>query len=201
LMVLFANRMEERKGIHLVSEVAVRVMKRHANVRFVLAGHDLFGYVAKNVLPVIHAEGLDDRFHVLGRVELGDVRALLKRAQIFMIPSLWENCPYSCIEAMAARCAIVSSDCGGMPELVAHSSNGLLARTGDPGSFVQQLELLIEDAALRVRLGTAARLTVEQRLTDIEIARQTADLYSRTVATLPMARSPLHGGLEETPHR
>jgi glycogen(starch) synthase len=201
LMVLFANRLEERKGIHLVGEIAVRVMKRHPNVHFVLAGRDLFGFVENRVLPAIRAEGLADRFHVLGGLDLGDVRALLKRAEIFLLPSLWENCPYSCIEAMSAGCAIVSSDCGGMPELIAAGENGLLAHSGDVESFVQQLQELIEDASLRKRLGEAARVTVEQRLTDTQIARRTADLYRETLARGPVTQRTLPDGVGEAAGR
>ncbi len=181
VIVLFANRLEERKGIHLIYDMAVRVMKRHGQVHFVLAGRDLFGYVANNVLPKIQAEGLGDRFHVLGPLELASVRALLKHSDIFLLPSVWENCPYSCIEAMAARRAIVSSDCGGMPELIADRQNGLLARNGDAASFAERLEELIEDTALRERLGTAARAAVEDRLTDVVVARRLAELYRGAV--------------------
>jgi glycosyltransferase involved in cell wall biosynthesis len=187
LTVLFANRMEERKGIHLVGDVAVAVMRRHRHVHFVLAGRDLFGYVANNLLPRIQEQGLEGRFHVLGGVDLADVRALLKRAEIFMLPSLWENCPYSCLEAMTARCAIVSSDCGGMPELIDDGESGLLARSSNPDSFVQRLDELVEAPDLRERLATAARRTVEQRLTDIQTARRTAALYTRALMIEPMA--------------
>lgn len=182
MVVLFANRMEERKGVHLVGEVAVRIMQQYPHVHFALAGRDLFGYLEAKVLPVIRQAGLDDRFHVLGGLNLPDVRALLKRCDIFMLPSLWENCPYSCIEAMTAGRAIVASDCGGMPELIAHRENGLLARTGYAGSFVHRLQELIESTDLRRTFGEAARRTVEQHLTDVEIARRTADLYRKTLA-------------------
>jgi glycogen(starch) synthase len=185
LTVVFANRMEERKGIHLIVDIAVPVMKRHRTVHFVLAGRDLFGYVADRVLPRIREEGLEDRFHVLGGLDLPEVRTLVKRCDIVLLPSLWENCPYSCIEAMAAGRAIVSSDCGGMPELIVDHENGALATTGDAQSFVMRLEQLIADRNLRERLGAAARRTVEQRLTDVEIARRTADLYSATLAIGP----------------
>jgi glycosyltransferase involved in cell wall biosynthesis len=179
-VILFANRLEERKGIHLMAEIADRVLRKYRHVHVVLAGRDLFGYVQDRVVPPLGAAGLADRLHVLGAVPLLDVRALLKRCEIFLLPSLWENCPYSCLEAMAAGRAIVAADCGGIPELVAHRENGLLARTNFAGSFVQRLEELIESRDLRETLGAAARCTVETRLTDLEVARRTVDLYRTT---------------------
>ena len=198
LTVLFANRLEERKGIHLIGDIAVQVMKRYPQVHFVLAGRDLFGYVADRVVPRMREEGLADRFHVLGGLDLASVRALLKCSDIFLLSSLWENCPYSCIEAMAAGCAIVSSDCGGMPELVVDRANGLLARSGDATSFAQRIEELIDGKALRQRLGEAARQTVEQRLTDVVVARRIAALYAQLLGrTLPEANAELPRNVEE----
>lgn len=177
MVVLFANRMEERKGIHVVGEVAEQILRKYPHVHFVLAGRDLFNYVKDRVMPPLQAAGVADRVHAVGGLPLPEVRALLKRCSIFLLPSLWENSPYSCIEAMTAGRAIVGSDCGGIPELIAHRENGLLARTGFAGSFVQRLEELIESADLRESLGAAARRTVEERLTDTRVAQQTVELY------------------------
>ena len=184
-VVLFANRMEERKGIHVVGEVAPALMRQYPHVHFVLAGRDLFGYVADRVFPAIQQAGMAGRFHVVGGVGLREVRGLLKRCDIFLLPSLWENCPYSCIEAMTAGRPIVASDCGGVPELIDHGQNGLLAKTGAADSFVHACQELLESRDLRQRLGEAARKTVEERLTDIAVAARTTDLYRQTVATSP----------------
>lgn len=180
-MVFFANRMEERKGIHLVREMAFHVLQKYRDVHMVFAGKDLFGYMEKHVLPFIHKNRLQSRFHYLGALDLASVRAVLKRIDVFLIPSLWENCPYSCLEAMTAGRAIVSSDCGGMPELLRDRENGLLARNNDAASFIRALEEALEDRPLRERLGAAARRSVEQGLTDVAIARRTVDLYEQSV--------------------
>lgn len=181
--VFFANRLEERKGVHLVRDMCFHVLRKYPNVHFAFAGEDLFGYMRNQIQPFIEQHRLQKRFHYFGRLQLPEVRAILKRAaDVFLIPSLWENAPYSCIEAMAAGCSIVSSDCGGMPELIQDGSNGLLATNNDAASFIGVLERAVEDATLRERLGQNARRTVESRLTDVAVARQAADLYAAAVA-------------------
>jgi glycosyltransferase involved in cell wall biosynthesis len=190
LTVLFANRLEPRKGIHLFGEVALHTMKRYPHVHFVVAGRDLFGHVANEILPKVQEAGCGPRFHVLGGRDLSEVRALLKRTDIFCLPSVWENCPYSCLEAMTASRAIVASDCGGMPELITDRVNGLLAHTGDAESFTTRLEELIERPDLRERLGRMARHTVETRLTNLETARRTVDIYRGVPAASEEFASP-----------
>ena len=130
------------------------------------------------------------------------MRACLKVSSIFLIPSLWENCPYSCLEAMTAGRAIVSSDCGGMPELIEDGRTGVLARNGDPLSFVAALQRMIEDDGLRARGGAAARAEVEKRLTDVAIGRRTVEVYRAWLAGKPVepvrvARPAASGGAQE----
>ena len=96
-----------------------------------------------------------------------------------MIPSLWENCPYSCLEAMAAECAVVSSDAGGLPELIRHRENGLVATTHDSTSFIDAISELLEDGILRSELAAAARTTIERSYLDTHIAQISADCYRR----------------------
>lgn len=185
-IIFFANRMEERKGIHIVQEMVKQTLAKYPDIAFAFAGRDLFGYMEKRILPWVKDQQLQSRFFYLGQITLPEVRACLKKSSIFLIPSLWENCPYSCLEAMTAGRAIVSSDCGGMPEIVEDRRTGLLARNGDPASFVRALQEMIEDDGLRERCGTAARAEVEARLTDVAIARRSVDVYQAWLAGKPL---------------
>jgi glycosyltransferase involved in cell wall biosynthesis len=178
LLMVFTGRMERRKGIHLCPDIARGILERH-DVTFVLAGADLFGYVEQTLLPALAGTRLRGSIHWLGAVPLADLRPLVAAADVFLLPSLWENCPYSCLEAMAAGRAIVTSNQGGMPELIEHDVNGLLADTDSAPSFIAQIERLVGDPALRARLGAAARQTVLARHRHDHVAAQTAQIYHR----------------------
>ena len=179
-MILFTGRMERRKGIELCAAIASEILQRHT-VSLVFAGRDLFGYMSGTLLPALSGRSLRGSVHYLGDLTLSEVRWCLRQADIFLLPSLWENCPYSCLEAMAAGRAIVCSDQGGMPELVRDEVNGLLARSGDPASYVRQIERLLDDQRLRERLGEAARRTIETSFTDTHIAQVSAQYYGECV--------------------
>jgi glycosyltransferase involved in cell wall biosynthesis len=176
LLIVFTGRMERRKGIHLMPEIAASVLERH-DVTFALAGDDLFGYVTNTLEPFLRTRQLKGSLHWLGPLTLSDLRPLVRAADIFLLPSIWENCPYSCIEAMAAGRAVVAADQGGMPELIQKGENGMLASCGDASAFVRALEPLIADSGLRHRLGNAARRTVEQRHDNVHTARQAVAAY------------------------
>lgn len=175
-VIFFSGRMERRKGIHLCKDIVTSILERF-EVSFVFAGQDLFNYMTETLLPYWGTRKFKGSVHYLGRLDLASVRSCLRQADIFLLPSLWENCPYSCLEAMAAGLAIVSSDQGGMPELIRDGENGLLARSEDPASYIAALEKLIEEPVLRERLGATARRTIEKSHTDIKIASISADYY------------------------
>jgi glycogen(starch) synthase len=182
IKIFFAGRMERRKGIHLCGKIAESILRDY-DVAFVFAGQDLFGYMTEVLLPSLNGQPLKGSVHYLGKLGLDDIRSCLKSADIFLLPSLWENLPYSCLEAMAAGRAIVASDQGGVPELIQDGSNGFLATAGDPDSFVAKLRALLDDAMLRQRLGRAARQTVNAKFTDECVAKQSVALYDQVVKT------------------
>ncbi len=184
VMILFAGRMEQRKGIHLCLEIAAAILERY-DVAFVFAGQDLFGFMSGTLLPFLAKRRLRGTVHYLGKLDQRELRCCMRRADIFLLPSLWENCPYSCLEAMAAGRAIVSSDQGGMPEMIRDGKNGLLATCGVAGSFVARIQQLIESAELRGRLGRAARSTLEECYTDSRIARLSSDFYAECIDGTP----------------
>jgi glycosyltransferase involved in cell wall biosynthesis len=181
LTIVFTGRMERRKGVHLLTDIASSILDRF-DVTFVLAGDDLFGYVAGTLLPALASRSLRGSIHWLGALGMTEVRQLVRQADIVLLPSLWENCPYSCLEAMAAGRAVVCADQGGMPELIQDGVSGLLAAPGEAVSFIRRIEQLIEDPALRTQLGRAARAAIEQRHGDTHVARQALDVYHDLVS-------------------
>jgi glycogen(starch) synthase len=181
LTLVFTGRMERRKGIHLLPHIAAEILARH-DVAIVLAGADLVNYVAETLLPSLAGRPLRGSIHALGAVPLDDLRPLVRAADIFLLPSLWENCPYSCLEAMAAGRAIVTSNQGGMPELVVDGETGLLAACDDAASFTAQIERLVQDAALRARLGGGARATLERRHRHTLVGEQSVRIYREAIA-------------------
>lgn len=86
-----------------------------------------------------------------------DVPALLKQADIFVLPSLQDNQPFSVMEAQVAGKPVVVSDAGGIPEMVAHDSSGLISPAGQSDPLYYNLKRVLEDDVLRSRLAHNAK--------------------------------------------
>ena len=180
-IILFAGRLERRKGIHLCSDICLSILK-HTEVDFLFAGEDTDGLFERELHSKLGSEKMKGAVHHLGKLDMRLLRSCICQCDVFLLPSLWENCPYSCLEAMAAGKPIVSSDQGGMRELILDDENGSLATSGDSVSFASQIRKLLDNDNLRKRLGTAARRTVETSFNDARIARLSLDHYHCVIA-------------------
>lgn len=150
---------------------------------------------ADGVVPLCLAAGtgpegdaLQDRAQRLGvaaRVrwlgQVADVRNVLGAADVVAMPSLAEGLGVAAIEAMAASRPVVASAVGGLPELIDDDLQGLLVPPGDAASLAAALRRVLDDAALRARLGEAGRVRAEAFST-VAMARGTASVYERALA-------------------
>ncbi len=179
-IVLFTGRLERRKGIHLCATIAASLLARH-RVSLVFVGDDPEGIYRRAILPAVAGVDRLGSVHWLGRRDIAEIRSLVRLCRVFMLPSLWENCPYSCLEAMAAGRAVVCTDQGGLPEIVRDGDNGLLARSGDAAHFAALIAQLLDAPALAARLGENARATVRHHHSHLAVAREALNLY-RSIA-------------------
>jgi len=114
-----------------------------------------------------------------------------RQADIFALPSITirgdkEGIPGTIIEAMAAGLPVVSTYHAGIPEVIEHDQDGLLVEEGDLEGLSLALGKLIENRALRERLGRAA---VQTAIACCGLQSRTPELeriYTRLLAGTPM---------------
>lgn len=112
--------------------------------------------------------GLDGRVGLTGT--RNDVPELLAASAVFVLSSRSEGLPISVLEAMAAGLPVVASDVGGLREQVVDGETGYLVPSGDAAALADALARLLDDPALRGRLGAAGRARAE-RLFDLPAFR------------------------------
>lgn len=112
-----------------------------------------------------------------------DIPAVWAEAHIAVQPSRGgEGVPKSLLEAGACARPLVTTDVPGCRDLVTDGVNGLVVPPRSPAALAEALATLAGDAALRRRLGEAARMTVESEHADTAVADATLALYRRALA-------------------
>ena len=119
--------------------------------------------------------GIDRNLRLLGFRP--DVPALLRAADVFVLPSLSEGLSLALLEAMAASKPVVASKVGGNPEVVADGRNGFLVPAADPDALADRIVRLLGNADLAARFGAAGRRRVDEDFTIATMVRRYDELY------------------------
>jgi GT2 family glycosyltransferase/glycosyltransferase involved in cell wall biosynthesis len=152
----FVGSVIPSKGVHVLAE-AYRLL---ADPRARLRIHGPF-------VPYHGDTGYRERVRALlgseadaileGAFDHDRVGEILAGIDVLVVPSLWEeNRPLTLTEARLAGIPVVVSDHGGLAEMVLDGEDGLRFRPGDPQALAGVLRRLLDEPALRSRLGAAA---------------------------------------------
>jgi L-malate glycosyltransferase len=164
----------KRVGDVLAVFAAIRA-ERPARLRLVGDGPDRAGLEAQ-----VAARGLSADVEFLG--EQIDLPAVLRGADLFLLPSETESFGLVALEAMACGLPVVASAVGGLPEVVADGETGFLCPMGDVGAMAAAARRLLDDAPARARFGAAARRRAESEFRLDPAVDRYVDIYRRVLA-------------------
>ena len=177
-VLLAVSRLVPQKGI----DVAVAALPRIAGAVLVVLGE---GPERAALEERARTLGVADRVFILGRA--GDVVPWLRRAEVFVHPARWEGFGLVLLEAMLASLPVVASRVSAVPEIVAHAETGLLVEPDDPVALAAAVTRLLDDPALRRRLGEAGLARARSEFSVEKMARRTLDVYSNALRTTASA--------------
>lgn len=151
-LLLFVGRLVDHKDLPTLVRGFARLVAVRPAVRLAIAGD---GPQREALRSWLREAAVEPQVRLLG--ERTDVPALLQAADALVLPSLREGLSNVILEAMAAARAVVASRAGGNPELVVDGRTGCLFDVGDDAALAAALVRLVDDPALRGRLGDAGR--------------------------------------------
>lgn len=126
----------------------------------------------------IKDQGLSDIVHILPGLPQENVFEHMAAADILLLPSLEEGIANVALEAMAIGLPVVSSDCGGMPEVIKDGETGFLYHRWDIYEATQKiLECIDCKAEMRQVIATKARLHIERHHTLSHLQEGFSSLY------------------------
>jgi glycosyltransferase involved in cell wall biosynthesis len=186
LIASMVSRMLVDKGVLELMEAARILRDRGVPLQVRLVGPPDPDNPAS--IDPVRLRQLADRAGVLWQGPSDDVAGVWAGSHIAVLPSYREGLPMALLEAAASARPMVATDVPGCREVVVHEHTGLLVPARDPLALADALERLAGCAALRARLGGAARQHVLRQFTVDEVVQQTLGLYRQLL--LPQASPP-----------
>ena len=180
--IVSVGRLHWKKGFEFLLQAFQILLAKGIKARLEIVGA---GPEREKLIFMTHLLGVSEFVTFRGALSHVDIQVMLANADIYAQSSLSEGISNAVMEAMAMELPVVSTDVGGMSELITDSIDGFLVPALNPDSLAEKLILLAQDSELRNKLGQNARLKI---LKDFSLERQ-RDVYLTEYANAIATRS------------
>jgi glycosyltransferase involved in cell wall biosynthesis len=179
-LIVSVGRLVAKKGFPDILRALALLKQSGRRFRYAIYGE---GPLRAELAALIAELDLAGEVSLPGERPQHELIPILRAADIFTLAPFVtddgdrDGVPNVLVEAMACGVPVVSTRVAGIPELVRHEHNGLLAAPHDVAGLATALGRLIDDASWRAQLGAAARTTVTEQFDLRAAARQIAALF------------------------
>jgi len=164
------------KGHHLLLEAMEPLVREGRRVRLRIAGD---GPLRAGIEQHIARLNLAGYVAMEGHLNQDKLRAVYAECDALALPSFAEGLPVVLMEAMAMEIPCVATWIAGVPEIIAHETDGLLVPPGDAEALAKALARLMDDLELRRALATNARLKILRKFDLRQNTGHLADIFRR----------------------
>lgn len=165
------SRMDYNKGVLSLVD-CFKDLSKNFDINLILTGT---GNAEEEIIKRISQYSLSEKVYFKGFYH-GDIENILNKIDIFVLPSLWEGLPYSIIEACRAGCAVVSTDVGGVSEIIKDNYSGLLVPVDSQSSLYNAIKFLIQNPETAKTFGVNARQVYEKKFTYENMSNESRSL-------------------------
>jgi glycosyltransferase involved in cell wall biosynthesis len=169
-LVLAVGRLVGYKGFIYLLEAM-----RMVDATLLLVGT---GPLDSELRRAVQSYGVSDKVKFLGRVD--DLQKYYRASSVFVLPSISRAEAYGLVqlEAMAAGLPVINTDLDtGVPEVSVDGVTGITVPPADANSLALAINVLLEDAALRQRMGEAGRVRANREFSPKLMIERTMNLY------------------------
>jgi glycosyltransferase involved in cell wall biosynthesis len=179
---IYTGRLEHRKGVHLLVKAYQMVCRIYNPPQLLLVGR---GYgnmpdgkpYQQYIKDLVSELSLEDKISIIEGVNQSEIPYYLQTSSVAFFPSLWENHPYSCLEAMAAKTAVCCSNCGGFPEIIEDGKNGVLFNCNDYNSLAEKMKWFLENKEATEKLALQAHQHIIDKFNPEQICKRALQVY------------------------
>lgn len=198
VIIAFVGSFAGFHGVGMLRDAMAEVLPVRPDAAFLMVGH---GRHSLDLEAFCRAQGFADRVLFTGHVPRERVPAMMATADVLVAPYAYEEffyfSPIKLFEYLACGRAILAAGVGQIGEVVEHDVNGLLYDPREPASFRSQMLRLVDDGALRHRLGVAARRAAESRYTWRVNGERVAAVLERALGQRPFRHDQAGGVVPE----
>jgi alpha-maltose-1-phosphate synthase len=175
--VLFVGAMTLQKGVPYLLQAFKAVSHPGKSLTFA-------GAASPQVIERMKVQGLwSDSIQVLGHVPQTELKRWMSKSHVLVLPSVQEGLAMVMAQAMACGCPVIASEHTGARDLFDDEQEGFIVPIRDSQALAERLQRLIDEPALRSRMGNAALARVKRLGGWRDYGQRALDIYKRLVMT------------------
>jgi len=188
------SRIDENKGHEVLLKAFDLVRRKVSDIQLVIGGGSPAPKprevkILNKIHRIIEECGMHDLVHVIGYVPDEKMRALYKRARLFVLPSTFEPFGMTALEAMACRTPAVVSKFAGIAEFLHDHRDCIITDPANQEEFSAAIVEVLENRELGERIGKAGLTLVRDRFSWEAIAEKHIKFYRDFMSRPPDAKS------------
>jgi len=166
LNILTIGRFTFQKG-YLIGLLAIkRLVEKGLDIKWNIIGD---GELYEEIVFHIHTLQLQNHVFLLGKKNKNEVNEWMNRSDVFLLTSVYEGIPNVVLEAMAMELAVVTTNCGGVDEVIEHGKDGFITELYDSKKIAEYLEHLFLNREEIYKVGKEGRKKI---LAEFTLQRQ-----------------------------
>lgn len=175
--VLFIGRLAQKKRVEDLLKAFETFSESTDDMRLIIAGS---GPEEENLKRLKQDLNISPEVKFVGRVSDERLIELYARADVFVLPSVWEGHPITLLEAWGSETPVVTTEVEGIQEYVTHCKNGYLVPAKSPEELAEGIQHVLDNKDEASEWAAAAKQLVERKYTWNKIADKT-DKYYRSL--------------------
>jgi glycosyltransferase involved in cell wall biosynthesis len=161
--VLYFGRFQLRKGFHTLAQALPRFLQQCKDAHVALVGRDMETSLAPSMAALARAQcnSSADRLIVMENLPHSQLYPVIAGAQLVVLPSLIDNLPNTCLEAMGLGKVVIGTNGTSFDELISDGVNGFLVPPDNPQALADKMIAAWTDQRLPAMSGAARQQVLE----------------------------------------
>ena len=177
-IILFMGRLVYEKGIQTLISAMPKILSHYNDSKLIIAGK---GGMIDELRAQVNYLGLGNKVYFTGYLGSKDVQKMYKCADVAVFPSTYEPFGIVALEAMLSGTPVVTSDIGGLNEIVEHGVNGMKSYAGNPNSLADSILTLLFDHNLCENISKKGIEKVKTQYNWNKITEETHLTYEKAI--------------------
>jgi len=174
--ILSVGRLVPRKGVEDLIISVYNLNKKGSNLSLDIIGE---GYIKHDLVQLTKQLKMEGKIHFHGKLFSNQVNDFLNNATLAVVPSIYEPCSLFGLESLSHGCPLISSNVGGLSEILTDDHNVVFYRSGKVNDLTVKIQYLIKNTKLRQKMCEFGKRTIQEEFNWNETAKNTVALFEK----------------------